>query len=147
MVKVFKFWVFLFFMVWYCWSLFSKYSLVMNFFLYRGWYHILKIPKKGKRNKLPKSKFHVIGVMCQVPGVKLCMWRVTCHLSPVTNAKSHSLDPPPANSPTMHSSLVCKYPRTKKIQIATKKSNKSAKWADSVKIYMQTKLHKLKYAH
>ena len=44
--------------------------------------------------------------------------------TPVTNAKSHSHNPPPANSPIMHSRLVCKNP--KKIPYA-KKSLKQQK--------------------
>ena len=36
------------------------------------------------------------------------MTYVTGNVSHVTNANSHSLDPPPANSRTMHSRIVCK---------------------------------------
>ena len=42
-----------------------------------------------------------------------CMSPVTCHLSLTPTVTA--IDPPLANSPTMHSRLVCKYPKTQKI--------------------------------
>ena len=32
---------------------------------------------------------------------------VTCHVSPTATASATATDPPPANSPTIHSRLVC----------------------------------------
>ena len=47
-------------------------------------------------------------VKCHVSGVKCHVSTVTCHLSPTPTATS--TDPPPANSPIMHSRLVSKEP-------------------------------------
>ena len=46
--------------------------------------------------------------MCHVSCVMCCMSCVTCQLSPTPTATA--TDPPPSNSPTMHSRLVCKDP-------------------------------------
>ena len=46
------------------------------------------------------------------------MSSVICHLSPVTNAATATvIDPPPANSSTMRSRLVCKDSKTQKQNI------------------------------
>ena len=62
---------------------------------------IFLLHKKFKQKR--KEQLNLC-VMCHV-------LRVTCHLSPATNANSCSHNPPPANSPTMQSSLVCKDPK------------------------------------
>ena len=41
------------------------------------------------------------------------MLHVTCHLSPTLTATATATEPPPANSPTMHSRLVCLKPKLK----------------------------------
>ena len=65
--------------------------------------------------------FQVLDVRCQVSVVSSqvsgVLYHVSyviilCHLSPVTNANRHRLAL--ANSPTMHSRLVCKEPKTQK---------------------------------
>ena len=57
-------------------------------------------------------------VLCQVSHVTCHMSRVTCHLTPDTYHLSlmpTARDPHPAISPTMHSRLVYKDPKSKKI--------------------------------
>ena len=49
---------------------------------------------------------HVSHVTCQMSHVKCCMPHVTCHMSLTPTAIA--TDPPPANSPTLHSRMVCK---------------------------------------
>ena len=63
---------------------------------------------------------HVPGVMCRVSRAMCHVSRVVCHLSPVTchlslTPTATDTDPPPANSPIMHSRLVAKTQKTKKI--------------------------------
>ena len=67
-----------------------------------------KEKKKNEKKKLKSGK-----EKCYVS------LSLTCYVSPVTNANSHSQKPPPpANSPTMHSRLVRKDLKTpKKFQI------------------------------
>ena len=48
-------------------------------------------------------------VMCLVSGVRCRMWRINCHLSIMPTVTA--TDPPPANSPIMHSRLVPKDPK------------------------------------
>ena len=53
------------------------------------------------------------GVKCQVSNVRCHMSNVMCHVSPVTchmslRPTATATDPPTANSPTIHSRLVCK---------------------------------------
>ena len=74
----------------------------------------------------------VPGVMCQVSGVTchvLCI-NVLCHMS--LNPTATATDPRPANSPIMHTWVVCKDPKTQnkfKMQkiIETSKTQKCIK--------------------
>ena len=53
----------------------------------------------------------VLGVTCHVLFVRCQVLHVTCHqLTPTAKA----IDPPPANSPIMHSRLLCKDPKAPK---------------------------------
>ena len=64
-----------------------------------------------------------IYIWCHLSGVAFQVSRVTCHVSCVASHMSHgtchmsltptatAMDPPPANSPTMHSRMVCEDPK------------------------------------
>ena len=54
--------------------------------------------------KLPGLRFQVSGVRCHVLCVTCCMSPVTCHMSLTQTATA--TDPPPANSPSMHSRML-----------------------------------------
>ena len=77
--------------------------------------------KKGKKEQKIKIKCHVSRITCHVSCVMLLVSHVTCHLSLTPTATA--TDPPPANSPIMHSRLVGKEPKIPKkfkTQIITK---------------------------
>ena len=61
--------------------------------------------RQNGTNNFWQKKFHGSGVRCHVSSV-------SCHLSLTVTATA--TDPPPANSPTMQSRLVCKPPNTRK---------------------------------
>ena len=69
--------------------------------------------KLEEEEKFIKYKFHIIcdgsGVTCYISCVMCNMSHVTCNLSHVKNATATKH--PPANSPIMHSRLVCKDPK------------------------------------
>ena len=67
---------------------------------------------------------HLSRVMCQVSQVLCHMLRVTCHFSLTPTATA--TDPPAANSPTMHSRLVCKH-QTNQKNSKRKKSSELSK--------------------
>ena len=73
--------------------------------------------RKGRRKRRRKMSC----VRCHVSGVTRHVSPLTCHLwiTPTATAT----DPPNANSPIMHSRLVCKEPKTKKIQKRKKNQN------------------------
>ena len=52
-------------------------------------------------------------VTCHVSCVACHMSSVTCHLSLTLKPTATAIDSPPANSPSMQSRLVCKYPKNK----------------------------------
>ena len=60
--------------------------------------------------------------MCHVSGVTYHGLCVTCHLSLTPTAKA--TDPPPANSPIMHSGLICKDQKPKKMSKRKKNDDK-----------------------
>ena len=64
------------------------------------------------KNKISCITCHMSHVTCQVSHVLCHVSRVTCHLSltPTATATEHS----PANSPPMHSRLVCKDPQIRR---------------------------------
>ena len=63
--------------------------------------------KQTKKDKKRQNK----KIICHMSGVACCVLRVTCHLSITPTATA--TDPPPANSPIMHSRLVAKTPPKK----------------------------------
>ena len=78
---------------------------------------VAPIPKQTETGRREQKKSKDLCITCHV-------LRVKCHLSltPTVTAP----DPPPANSPTMHSMLVRKDPKTQK-NFKTQKSHKMAK--------------------
>ena len=58
--------------------------------------------------KIVKTRYHVSGVTCPISCVMCHVSHVNGQLSPVTRAKTATAtDHPPADSPLMHSRLVC----------------------------------------
>ena len=64
--------------------------------------------------QLSHVRCHMSGVTCQVSYVICNVSHVTSHLSPVTKHTATATVPLPANSPVMHTSLVCKKPKNSK---------------------------------
>ena len=73
----------------------------------------------GVRCQVSHVVCHLSRVTCQVSCVTCRVSSITCHLSITPTATVR--DPAPANSPIMHSRLVC-LPKTKKLTKKTKQN-------------------------
>ena len=69
---------------------------------------VIQIPLPPPPQKIPQIIFHLSPVTCHLSPVTCRMSPVTCHLSIIHAATGTD---PPGNSPTMHSSMVCKEPK------------------------------------
>ena len=70
------------------------------------------IPKRTKTNRKGPTNIFLLHVVCVTYHMSLVICHIkcfACHLSLMPSATA--TDPPPANSPTMHSRLVWKYPK------------------------------------
>ena len=80
---------------------------------------------------------HVSGFMCHVSLVMCHVSFVACHVSRVTyhvslTPTATATDPPPANSPIMHTKLLCKDPKPQKMSKRKKKYVKTAETQKSL---------------
>ena len=91
-------------------------------------------------------------VMCHISCVKCCVSYVMYHLSPVTchlslTTKTKAIDPPPANSPTMHSRLVCKEKKERKNKTLWKEKEKKRKNVFKLANISNTHFNKMSPVH